>query len=90
MELLTLNQLNKLRSVPQVEEHLKRNIKLYVSIARRVRLNFPEYGELDRVDLVSVMIKKTDGDVFGLDGKGMSVDEICDLFAREAVGQDLE
>jgi hypothetical protein len=88
MELLTLTQMNKLHSVPRVEDHLKRNIKLYVSIAARVRVAFPEYHELDRVDLVSLMIKMTDKDVYGLDRKDMSVDEICDIFAREAVGMD--
>jgi hypothetical protein len=88
MDLLTLIQLNKLKAAPQVEEHLKRNIKFYVQIARRVRTSFPEYHELDRVDVVIVLIKQSDQDIFGLDGKGMSVDEICEIFAREAVGEE--
>lgn len=90
MQLLTLNQSNKLNSTPQVEEHLKRRIDFYVSIAKRVRVFFPEFNELDRADFVSLLVKKTDQDVYGLDGKGMSVDEICDLFARVAVGKDSE
>jgi hypothetical protein len=90
MNLLTLIQLNKLRSAPQIEEHLKLTIKLYINIARRVRKSFPEYHELDRVDMVIVMIKQSDPDIFGLDGKGMSVDEICEIFAREAVGEEEE
>jgi hypothetical protein len=58
MELLTRNQLNKLHSIPKLEDYLSRNLVLYVSIAHRVRINFPEFNELDRVDLVSDMIKK--------------------------------
>jgi hypothetical protein len=88
MDLLTLIQLNQLKANPRIDDHLRRNIKLYVQIARRIRINFPEYRELDRVDLVIVLIKQSDPDVFGLDVKGISVDEICDIFAREAVGEE--
>jgi hypothetical protein len=37
-----------------------------------------------------LFIKKYDKDVFGLDGKGMSVDEICNLYARAVVGHEDE
>jgi hypothetical protein len=90
MELLTLDQRNKLEAAPQVYDHLQQLRPFYLSIARRVLRDEKELEEIDRVDFVALFIKKYDKDVFGLDGKGMSVDEICNLYARAVVGHEDE
>ena len=89
MDLLTLDQKNKLHANMKIDEHLKLKRKFYSSIVVRVRESLTVLlpNELDQVDLVGVIIRKTDPDVLGLvDRSGMSLDEICDIFARVAVG----
>jgi hypothetical protein len=59
MELLTIEQKNKLNSLPQVRGHLDRQWKFYLRIAIHVKEIFPEYPQdIDRVDIVATMIKK--------------------------------
>jgi hypothetical protein len=89
MDLLNLDQKNKLHANRKIEEHLKLKRTFYLSIVIRVSESLTPLlpNELDQVDLVAVIIRKTDPDVIGLvDGSGMSLDEICDIFACAAVG----
>jgi len=92
MELMTLKQKNKLRSNPRVEEYLERRRQYYLTIARRVKEQNPDLpNDIDRIDIVVQLIESFDADVYGLDGTGgMSVDEICGLFARSVVGHEDE
>jgi hypothetical protein len=90
VELLTLDQLNRLDTTPQVCSHFNRVRLYYLSLARRVLSEDKEMAEIDRVDFVALYIKKYDRDVSGLDGKGMSIEEICNLYARAVVGHEDE
>ena len=90
MELLTLDQKNELDASPRLSEHLQRMRPFYLAIARRARADYPDFHEIDRVDIVALIIKKTDKDVFGFADKGMSVQETCEIFARSVVGHEDE
>jgi hypothetical protein len=88
MHLMELDQHNKFEAAPQVYEHYKRTREFYLRLAQRVLRDEKELREIDRVDFVALFIRKFDKDVYGLDGKGMSPDEICQLFARAVVGHE--
>ena len=88
MHLMELSQRHKFETTPQVYEHYKRTREFYLRIAIRVLKDEKELRDIDRVDFVALFIRKFDMDVYGLDGKGMSPEEICQLFARAVVGHE--
>jgi hypothetical protein len=85
---LTKDEINRLHATPQVNQHLTKVVDFYKGVAYRVLQAFPEFSEEDRVKLVVVLIKKYDQDVYGLEGKGMSVDDICKIYAASVIGHE--
>ena len=96
MGLLTLEQMHELQSIPLLGENLERKRRLYIIIARNVRdearKHYPLFQDIDRVDIVALYIRKTDQDIPAIAEKlkGVSVQEICEIYARSVVGHEDE
>ena len=88
--LLTLEMQHELESNSLLAENLKQKKRLYRDIARHARENYPEFHDIDRVDIVALIIRKTDPDIPAIAEKikGMSVQEICEIYARSVVGHE--
>lgn len=92
MDLLTSEQKNELNANAILRKHLDSKIEYYVYIARTIRAGIPKefkFTELDIVDFVISWISKSDPDIIGIGAiANMSAHDVCEIYARVAVGKD--